>query len=103
MVPVFEEGPQDILQLRDPIAVFNCSASGIPLPTITWNFQNGATSGPVQSTRVSVINGIIVAELTVHDITESDFGSYSCVANNLFSAVDSVTARLQSRKLTLFW
>jgi len=99
VVPEIVENPQDILQLTEPVAVFNCSASGIPLPTITWNFQSGDATGPVETQpMLSVTSRIVTSRLTITGVTVGNFGSYSCVANNLFDPDDSTSARLESRK-----
>ena len=99
MAPVIVQSPQSISQLEEPVANFECSATGIPLPTIMWSF-NDITNGVVESLdSTSVVFGSrdVTAELHLSDVTDNQFGTYSCVATNMFNS-DSAAATLSSRE-----
>jgi len=102
VLPVIVQAPQSIPELQGSDVTFSCSATGIPLPTILWTFTNGdSQTSTLASTRHYQSNGSIIAELYLINVTADNFGTYSCVALNIF-AVDSysVTLVLQSSKLS---
>lgn len=58
---------------------FLCQAQSIPAPVITW-FRNG--DEPVSSGDSSTIGNTTTSNLTISSITENDFATYTCTANN---------------------
>ena len=70
---------------------FQCSFTGIPVPSITW-YRNGSALTPSSDPRVSVgspsqqvlSSGLyqVTQNLTITNTTDTDSGNYSCVGNN---------------------
>ena len=59
-----------------------CSATGQPLPSITWS----KAVGNVPQERTEIMNG----NLTIHSVTKNDGGTYICKAENILgSATDT--------------
>ena len=59
-----------------------CSATGQPLPSITWS----KAVGNVPEERAEIMNG----NLTIHSVTKNDGGTYICKAENILgSATDT--------------
>ena len=81
--------------------MFTCTATGIPLPTITWMDKNDSIVG---TTSDMVINGgtTILSTLTLSNLQDDDFDKYTCTATNMFGS-DSITALLGSELLYLKW
>lgn len=82
-----------IVKERQQNVSFNCSADGIPMPTIVWRkdgqylIQNNKRSITEQSDtgfRSTSIPGVLLinSTLTITGLTGSDNGSYSCRADN---------------------
>ena len=97
--PMISQDPESISQLTDPIAMFECTATGIPLPRIMWTFSNddGVTDNLVSTSFNVTSSRSVTAGLGLRNVTESDFGTYTCVATNMFNE-DSVPVTLSSRK-----
>ena len=69
---------------------FACSATGQPLPSITWS----KSVGNVPEKRTEVKNG----NLTIHSVTKNDGGTYICRAENMLgSATDTAQLMIFSR------
>ena len=85
--------------------VLNCSADGLPQPTITWK-KNGNLL--VNTTRITIASQQeyisayyefqnvwrVTSLLSIRDIKESDTGNYTCKANNEDNIVASAMQRL---------
>ena len=69
---------------------FECSASGVPTPNITWQNDSGVISNGGRFT-------ISASGLLITDIKEEDVGDYSCVATNVAG-----TQRLTSRLVSVY-
>ena len=79
---------------RNQNVSFNCTADGIPMPTIVWrkngqllipnNKRNIAQLSNSAGFRSNTIPGVVqvTSILTITDLTGSDNGSYSCRADN---------------------
>ena len=80
--------------------MFTCTATGIPLPSITWMDQDGDIVG---TTSDMVINGgtAILSTLTLSNLQDGDFGTYTCTTTNMFGS-DDVTAVLSEGKYEAF-
>ena len=95
VTPKVLQGPQSISELQGTIANFNCSAYGIPPPNILWTFTNDSNEATaLKSTRDGEESENVVGELDLFDVTEENFGTYSCVAVNIFGADTSSAATL---------
>jgi hemicentin len=73
--PVIEIPPEDQAVLVGSLIRFACTASGNPLPRITW--LKGGT--PLKNTTKQTIDG---GGLTVLSTSVDDTGSYTCLASN---------------------
>ena len=72
---------------------FTCTATGIPLPTITWMDQDGNIVG---TTSDMVINDTTIqSTLSLSNLQDDDFDNYTCTATNMFGS-DDATALLGS-------
>ena len=84
-------------------AVFECQASGVPRPDISWKYYD-----PVSMTTISIVDGVSysvtemtdssserlqMSTLTVLGTDTADFGTYRCVTTNMV-AMASVNAAL---------
>ena len=88
------EGPTDTPGVVDDSVMFTCTATGIPLPTITWMDQDGNMVDTASS--VDIGDGITrQSTLTLSNLQDDDFDNYTCTATNIFGS-DSVTALLGS-------
>ena len=67
-------------------AVFQCSVSGNPKPTVTWL---GKRSGPLRSRD---------GRLEVRDLTLDDAGDYTCVGRNLLGSANQTTSLIVEGK-----
>ncbi|XP_065905338.1 hemicentin-1-like isoform X4 [Dysidea avara] len=91
MVPNVTENPIDIARMINNNATFTCTATGIPLPTITWTDQDGNTVG---ITSDMIINGTTIqSTLTLSNLQDDDFDNYTCTVTNIFGS-DDVSALL---------
>lgn len=74
----------DVPAIRALVRV-NCSATGLPLPTITW-YKNNVS--------ISVFNNVtrdeVTSELVIGQFQPSDQATYKCVARNMYN--DEVNA-----------
>ena len=95
VIPKVLQEPQSISELDGTTANFNCSAYGIPPPNILWTFTNDSNEATAfVSTRDSIASENVVGELDLFDVTEENFGIYSCVAVNIFGTDTSNAATL---------
>lgn len=87
--------PMDTTVNITDTAVFTCSASGIPVPTIVW-FKDGE---PLDATtNVTTNETVATSQLDLGALLLSDEGRYSCNASNSVSdsEVKEFTLTLQS-------
>jgi len=73
-------------------ATFTCTATGIPLPTITW--MNGSIM--LMGSDMIINSTTILSTLTLSNLQDDDFENYTCTATNMFGS-DNVTALLGSK------
>lgn len=85
--PLFTSTPSDTVDvpaIRALVRV-NCSATGLPLPKITW-YKNNVS--------ISVFNNVtrdeVTSELVIGQFQPSDQATYKCVARNMYN--DEVNA-----------
>ena len=103
MVPKILQGPQSISELQGTVANFNCSASGIPPPTILWTFTNNNNEvTALNSTRNYKDSENVMGELDLLGVTKDNFGTYSCIAVNIFDTdAEAATLVVKSSKFTI--
>ena len=91
------EQPQPVPPLMiGNIATFNCTASSIPRPSITWfRLRNG-----IETELVNILNQVLMTQEDLGDISvrstlqlilvsEMDFASYFCRGQHEFDSTDS--------------
>ncbi|XP_005733181.1 hemicentin-1 isoform X1 [Pundamilia nyererei] len=81
-VPPSIDGPADgtvVETISNPV-IFNCDASGIPPPTLTW-LKNGRTIENSESLEMHIFSG--GSKLQIARSQLSDSGTYTCVASNV--------------------
>lgn len=73
------------------VATINCLAEGDPSPEYLWLHESEPVRIPDPNQRIAVENGA----LRIYNVTESDKGTYLCVADNIKGLVTSSTSELQ--------
>ena len=91
MVPVITEGPINTPGVLGGSVMFTCTATGIPLPTITWMDENIILMG----SDMIINDTAIQSTLTLSNLQDDDFDNYTCTATNMFGS-DNVTVLLGS-------
>lgn len=74
--PIITHGPSNQTLPIKSMAVFPCSAVGLPAPVIAWYFEGEAL---IQNQRRTITND---GTLTLRDLDKSDSGLYTCVASS---------------------
>ena len=65
-------------------ASFTCQATGEPVPTISWYFND--TPVDEANTMMSLNTNTISNTLTIMNVQSSDVGTYTCNATNVVSS-----------------
>ena len=86
-------GPVDTSAMIGGGETLTCTATGIPLPNITWMNQDGNTAGTPSDMMIDATT--IRSTLTFSNLQDDDFGNYVCMASNTFN-IDTATALLGS-------
>ena len=86
---------------RDISTTISCTATGIPLPTVSWTGPGGSdimsdSKYTISDTSSLVMVGSnevfqVTSNLTIMSIVRGDTGVYSCVVTNLLNTVQSNT------------
>jgi len=98
VAPVVTESPHDVSGMIDDSVVFICTATGIPLPTITWSSD---IDGDIATNTETIFNmTTIYSEVIISDVQEDDFTNYTCTAENQFGSV-TATAMLVNASMLL--
>ena len=80
--PTFNIHPVNTNVSKNSDLVLICTASGIPLPIISWTFNSSFESEATLSTSESIISyGTIQSQLYIDDIELFDSGNYQCQAS----------------------
>lgn len=74
--PIITNGPSNQTLPIKSMAVFPCSAVGVPVPIIAWYFEGEAL---IQNHRRNISND---GTLILRDLDKSDSGTYTCVASS---------------------
>ena len=96
VVPEITQGPDTAAKRLDEDVIFSCTATGVPLPNITW-------SGPdiqVEPNDDMVIDDTRQSQITVSGLQIDDFGTYTCTATNEFGSVNA-TALLECKYIIM--
>ncbi|CAG5863670.1 unnamed protein product [Menidia menidia] len=81
--PVFTELLEDVALNKGDRLVLACAAIGIPLPRITWTFNNNII--PVHYDHLNDHS-----ELVIERVNKDDSGTYTCVAQNSVGTLKSL-------------
>ena len=94
VVPEITQGPVDMAARVGESVTFTCTATGVPLPNITWS-SDSSDSITATSDVVSDNDTMRVSQIMLSDLQINDFQNYTCTAMNVFGN-DSETALLGS-------
>jgi len=93
VVPTITQGPVDTPGMINDSMIFSCTATGIPLPTITWSSDS---RNSIEATVDRILDADrIISILILSNLQDDDFDNYTCTATNMFGS-DNVTALLGS-------
>ena len=85
-VPTFYQQVMDRTENEGNIASFSCQATGEPVPTISWYFNDVPVdvTNTVKYTVISTSPG--QSSLRINNVQSSDVGTYTCNATNVVSS-----------------
>ncbi|XP_042661906.1 hemicentin-1 isoform X1 [Tyto alba] len=83
VLPAFTELPGDIALTKGEQLRLTCKATGIPVPKITWTFNNNII--PAQ---YGDVNGH--SELVIERVSKDDSGTYVCTAENTVGSIKAI-------------
>ena len=86
----------------DTSTTITCTATGVPVPTVSWTGPDGSimndskytisdTSSPVMVTDGSNEVFQVTSDLTIMSVVRGDTGVYYCVVTNVVNSVQSDT------------
>ena len=94
--PTITEAPINIADTINGSVTFTCTATGIPLPTITWSSDS---NNSIAATSDMILGNITIqSNLMLSYLQNDDFMNYTCTAVNEVGS-DSGTAVLGSKLL----
>uniref|UniRef100_A0A8C2MET6 Hemicentin-1 n=1 Tax=Cricetulus griseus TaxID=10029 RepID=A0A8C2MET6_CRIGR len=82
-LPTFTELPGDLSLNKGEQLRLSCKATGIPLPKLTWTFNNNIIPAHFDS-----VNGH--SELVIEKVSTEDSGTYVCTAENSVGFVKAI-------------
>ena len=98
--PEITQGPVDAARMLGDDVTFTCTATGLPIPDITWSDPSGIDI-PVQAGDDMIINDTTRrSQITLSNLQLGDFGMYTCTATNQFASV-SDEALLECKCISL--
>ncbi|XP_023559876.1 hemicentin-1 [Octodon degus] len=83
VLPTFTELPGDVSLNKGEQLRLSCRATGIPLPKLTWTFNNNIIPAHFDS-----VNGH--SELVIQKVSKEDSGTYVCTAENSVGFVKAI-------------
>ncbi|XP_017276034.1 hemicentin-1 isoform X1 [Kryptolebias marmoratus] len=81
--PIFTELLGDVALNKGERLMLACGVSGVPLPRISWTFNN-----KIMPAHYDHMNGH--SELVIERVTKDDSGTYTCVAENSAGTIKSL-------------
>ena len=92
------EAPMETTQLLGLNVTFSCTATGIPIPFITWSSDN---EDMINANNVTILDDItIFSEILLVNVGMDDFVNYTCTATNRFNMVNA-SAMLINASMTI--
>ena len=88
VTPTISPEVMDQTQDEGDTASFTCQATGEPVPTISWYFNDTLLANGTDYTisETSVNTTTISSTLTIMSVDSSDVGTYTCNATNVVSS-----------------
>ena len=87
VTPTISPEVLDQTQNQGGTASFTCQATGEPVPTIGWYFNNTLlANGAKHTISETSVNTTINSTLTIMSVGSSDVGTYTCNATNVVSS-----------------
>uniref|UniRef100_A0A8B9ER49 Hemicentin-1 n=1 Tax=Anser cygnoides TaxID=8845 RepID=A0A8B9ER49_ANSCY len=83
VLPAFTELPGDVALTKGEQLRLTCKATGIPIPKITWTFNNNIIPAQYDD-----VNGH--SELVIDRVSKDDSGTYVCTAENTVGSVKAI-------------
>jgi len=87
-----------VTSLINDSVTFTCTATGIPLPNITWSSDTDGDITAIAQTMSNITT--IYSEIIISDVQVDDFTNYTCTAENQFGSVNA-TAMLVNASMLL--
>uniref|UniRef100_A0A8D2NA96 Hemicentin 1 n=1 Tax=Zonotrichia albicollis TaxID=44394 RepID=A0A8D2NA96_ZONAL len=86
VLPAFTELPGDVALTKGEQLRLTCKATGVPVPRITWTFNNNIIPGG--SLMYDDVNGH--SELLIERVSKEDSGTYVCSAENTVGSIKAI-------------
>ncbi|NXB77102.1 HMCN1 protein, partial [Donacobius atricapilla] len=83
VLPAFTELPGDVALTKGEQLRLTCKATGIPVPRITWTFNNNIIPAQYDD-----VNGH--SELLIERVSKEDSGTYVCSAENAVGSIKAI-------------
>ncbi|NXX95340.1 HMCN1 protein, partial [Centropus bengalensis] len=83
VLPAFIELPGDVALTKGEELRLTCKAAGIPVPKITWTFNNNIIPAQYDD-----VNGH--SELVIERVSKEDAGTYVCTAENTVGSIKAI-------------
>uniref|UniRef100_A0A8B9ZBH1 Hemicentin 1 n=1 Tax=Anas platyrhynchos TaxID=8839 RepID=A0A8B9ZBH1_ANAPL len=83
ILPAFSELPGDVALTKGEQLRLTCKATGIPIPKITWTFNNNIIPAQYDD-----VNGH--SELVIDRVSKDDSGTYICTAENTVGSIKAI-------------
>ena len=76
----------DLIANETEAAFFRCQATGEPVPTIRWYFNNVPVTNSIKYQVIPPLPGLNLLTLIIRNVQSSDVGTYTCNATNVVSS-----------------
>jgi len=96
-LPIVSTPNKNVLETDGASVQLKCEVSAVPVPVVSWNFYNQTQNkyqmilshGRRFITIQDYKDGKMISSLDIKNLTQNDFGKYSCIARNciLYSLV----------------
>ncbi|RMC08359.1 hypothetical protein DUI87_14601 [Hirundo rustica rustica] len=83
VLPAFTELPGDVALTKGEQLRLSCKATGVPVPRITWTFNNNIIPAQYDD-----VNGH--SELLIERVSKEDSGTYVCSAENTVGSIKAI-------------
>uniref|UniRef100_A0A670IF80 Hemicentin 1 n=1 Tax=Podarcis muralis TaxID=64176 RepID=A0A670IF80_PODMU len=87
VLPTFTELPGDLALNKGERLQLTCKAVGVPVPQISWTFNNNIIPVSTQA-QYDGVNGL--SQLVIERVSKEDSGTYVCTAENVVGSVKAL-------------